>query len=304
VTYSMVARDPETGDLGVAVQSHWFAVGSIVSWGEAGIGVVATQSFVEPAYGPRGLDLMRRGLSAREALTALLTVDDEPAGRQVAMLDSSGELAVHTGGQCIHAAGHRTGEAYSAQANTMSRDTVWDAMAEAYEGASGDLAERLVSALEAAEREGGDIRGRQSAAVLVVRDSASGRPWEDRPLDLRVEDHPDPVPELRRLVDLARAYRRMNRGDERALTGDLDGALDEYTAAQETVPESLEMSFWRGVMLANAGRAHEARPYVEHAVRGHAGWGELLARLPASNLLRDPGLVRELLPREERSQEG
>ncbi len=296
MTYSLVARDPDTGLLGVAVHSHWFSVGSIVSWAEPGVGAVATQSFAEPSYGPLGLGLMQAGRTAAEAVSALVSIDPEPGGRQVAMVDAAGVAAVHTGANCLPEAGHRTGEGYSAQANMMAAPTVPEAMAEAYERSAGaPLEQRLLAALEAAEGEGGDIRGRQSAAMIVVAAQADGRPWAGRLFDLRVEDHPDPVGELRRLVGLAGAYARMNRGDELASAGDLSGALEEYTAAHEAAPDNLEMAFWRGVMLANAGRVEEGRTYVEQARAAHSGWAELLRRLSSSGLLDDRSIVAALL---------
>jgi len=201
-TYSIVARDSATGELGVAVQSHWFSVGAVVPWAEAGVGAVATQSFIDPSYGALGLDLMRAGKSAPEALAALLAADAQRDVRQVGMVDARGRVARHTGRLCIPAAGDQAGAQYVVQANLMERATVWPAMARAFEAATGDLAERLMAALEAAEAEGGDIRGRQSAALLVVKAHSTGRPWADRRFDLRVEDHPEPLPELRRLLRL------------------------------------------------------------------------------------------------------
>ena len=221
-TYSIVARDAETGQLGVAVQSHWFSVGTLVPFAEAGVGAVATQSFIEVSYGPLGLELMAMGRTAPEALRALVSTDTDEAVRQVAMVDVNGNVAAHTGSKAIYAAGHRTGEAYSVQANLMENPTVWDAMAVAYENADGDLAERMLRALEAAEAEGGDIRGRQSAAILIVRAESTGKPWEDRIFDLRVEDHPDPVGELRRLVQLQRAYLKLNEGDGWVVENDIE----------------------------------------------------------------------------------
>ena len=179
-TYSIVAYDPASGQMGVAVQSHWFSVGSIVTWAEAGIGAVATQSFVEPAYGPLGLQLLRAGKTAPQALNALLTADDHEDVRQVAMVDAQGNVAVHTGAKCIAAAGHQQGKNYSCQANMMEKNTVWAAMAKAFESTPGELVDRLLAALLAAEKEGGDIRGRQSAAILVVNNKVSGTPWKNR----------------------------------------------------------------------------------------------------------------------------
>lgn len=206
MTYSIVARDPNTGELGVAVQSCYFSVGAVVPWAEAGVGAVATQSFVDPAYGPLGLALMRKGQSAPEALQALVAADPGEAIRQVAMIDALGRVAVHTGAHCLDAAGHCLGEQVSAQANLMARTTVWGAMIERFSKTSGELATRLLAALDAAEAEGGDRRGKQSAAILIVRAQPTGKVWVDRIVDLRVEDHPDPVNELRRLVDLKRLY--------------------------------------------------------------------------------------------------
>lgn len=284
-TYSIVARDPATGELGVAVQSHWFSVGSIVSWAEAGVGAVATQSFVEVSYGPLGLELMRGGKSAPEALSALIATDENQTVRQVAMIDAQGHVAAHTGAKCIAGAGHRVGKDYSVQANLMERDTVWDAMAAAFESASGDLTSRLLAALEAAEREGGDIRGRQSAAILVVKGEPSGRPWDDRVVDLRVEDHPQPVAELRRLVRIHRAYEHMNAGDVCAENADWECAVREYGAAERLLPGSAEVVFWHAVTLVAAGRTEEALPLFQKVFARDPRWRQLVDRLPASGLL-------------------
>ena len=212
-TFSIVARDPHSGEMGVAVQSHWFSVGSVVAWAEAGVGAVATQALVEVSYGPLGLALMRAGKSAPEALSALLAADKERELRQVAMVDTQGGVAVHTGDRCIADAGHEAGDGFSVQANMMANPKVWPAMAQAYREAEGNLAERLLVALEAGQVAGGDLRGRQSAAIRIVKPVSTGRPWVDTMMDLRVEDHAEPIRELRRLVDLHRAYQHMNRGD-------------------------------------------------------------------------------------------
>jgi uncharacterized Ntn-hydrolase superfamily protein len=295
VTYSIVARDEGSGELGVAVQSHYFSVGSIVSWAEAGVGAVATQSVVEPAYGPRGLELLRSGESAPAALRLLLVADEQEAVRQVAVVDRYGRVAAHTGSRCIREAGHRVADGVSAQANMMERATVPDAMIAGYRSADGDLAERLVSALEAAEREGGDIRGSQSAALLVVAPRSSGQPSKDTPVDLRVEDHADPVGELRRLVDLRRAYARVEVGDELAAAGDVGGALAEYAAAHAEQPDNAELAFWHGVALASNGREDAARPFFERAYRDDERWRELLRRLPAAGLFpEDADLVERM----------
>jgi len=302
-TYSIVARDAQTGQLGVAVQSHWFSVGGLVTWAEAGVGAVATQSFVDPSYGPLGLELMRAGKSAPEALKALVAADDNAAVRQVAMIDAHGNSAAHTGELCIQAAGHVLGDGFSAQANLMERDTVWDAMARAYTSTRGDLSERLLAALEAAEAEGGDIRGRQSAAILVVAGASSGRPWADRIVDLRVEDSDDPLGELRRLVELNRAYHHMDVGDGLFAGGDIDGAAREYGAAEAMAPDNMEMVFWHAVTMVTAGRMDAARPLFRKVfadpARG-AHWAKLVPRLPRSKLLpEDPAIVEEILALQE-----
>lgn len=289
-TYSIVARDPATGEMGVAVQSHWFSVGPIVPWAEAGVGAVATQSLVDPSYGPNGLALMRAGRSAPEALAELVSKDTGREVRQVAMIDAEGRVDAHTGKRAIAEAGHKVGKQYSVQANLMERPTVWGAMAQAYERAEGDLAERLLCAMEAAEAEGGDIRGRQSAAILVVSAKATGRPWADRLFDLRVEDHPDPVGELRRLVRLQRAYRKLNEGDEWVTKKEMGKALAAYREATTLVPDEAtngEAPFWAGVSLVSAGRTEEAIPYFERAYSQDPRWAKVVKRLPASALLPD-----------------
>lgn len=295
-TYSIVARDAETGALGVAVQSHWFSVGSVVSWAEAGVGAVATQSFVEVSYGPLGLELMRSGKTASEALAALLAVDEHADVRQVAMVDRHGNVAVHTGGNCIAEAGQVTGDGYSVQANMMMQDTVPRAMAAAYEAAEGDLAARLLAALEAAQGEGGDIRGRQSAAILVVPGTSDGAPWREREVDLRVEDHAQPVVELQRLVALQRVYDHMNHGDELFAGGDIEGALGAYATAAQLAPESLEVRYWQAVTLVGAGKTEDALPIFRQVFAEGPHWLELTRRLPAAGLLpADDALLARIL---------
>lgn len=278
-TYSIVARDAGSGEMGVAVQSHWFSVGSVVPWAEAGVGAVATQSFVQPSYGPLGLAAMRDGKSPDEALATLLAKDPHPEVRQVAFVDASGRVAAHTGAGCIPAAGHRTGQGYSVQANLMLGSEVPDAMAAAFERATGPLAERMLSALEAAQEVGGDIRGKQSAAILVVRAERSDAPWSDRLVDLRIEDDAAPLRELRRILTLHRAYEHMNLGDEAVAAGQMDEALREYARARELVPENDEFVFWTAVTLVGNGRTDESLPLFAKAFRMNPAWMLLVPRL-------------------------
>jgi uncharacterized Ntn-hydrolase superfamily protein len=276
MTYSIVARDPSSGELGVAVQSHWFSVGSVVSWAEAGAGAVATQSLAERSYGPECLALMRDGISAPDALARLLADDSEAAVRQVALVDSAGRVAVHTGDLCIPEAGHHHGEGYSAQANIMARPGVPESMGMAFEAAKGGLDERLLAALDGAEAAGGDLRGRQSAALLVV--DADGDPWR-RLVELRVEDHPDPLGELRRLHRLQRAYDLSERAETLAAEGKHDEAAPLFQAAAELAPESDELLFFSGLAAAVAGDLDTAVVRVRQAIDVNPAWRELLPRL-------------------------
>jgi uncharacterized Ntn-hydrolase superfamily protein len=296
-TYSIVARDPATGNFGVAVQSHWFQVGPIVPWAEAGVGAVATQSFVKVDYGPRGLQLMGQGKSSQQALDALVKEDPNRDGRQVAMVDRQGRVAAWTGKSCIVAAGHHQGAGYSVQANLMDRETVWGAMASAYEAASElDFAERLLLALEAAQAEGGDIRGRQSAALIVVRAESTGKPWEDRLVDLRIDDAPEPLAELRRLLTLHKAYEAMNFGDEAFASGHIEEALAHYTQGAELAPHLAELPFWKAVTLVMAGREKDALPIFREIFSKEKRWLRLVPRLPASGLLpEDPATIERIL---------
>jgi uncharacterized Ntn-hydrolase superfamily protein len=297
-TFSIVARDAATGELGVAVQSHWFSVGSIVTWAEAGVGAVATQSFVDPAYGFRGLELMRAGVAAPEALKRLLAADAQREVRQVAMIDAQGRVDAFTGKLDIADAGHVVGAQFSVQANMMANPKVWPAMAAAFAKARGDLAGRMLAALEAAQAAGGDIRGKQSAAILIVKAKSSGRPWAgaDRVFDLRVEDHAEPIVELKRLMRLQRAYAHANRGDELVSEKKIDEALKEYTAAGELAPEILELPFWQAVTLVVVGREAEAAPIFRRVFAKEPYWADLVPRLPAAGQLPDdPALIKRIV---------
>jgi uncharacterized Ntn-hydrolase superfamily protein len=296
-TFSIVARDAVTGEMGVAVQSHWFSVGSVVTWAEAGVGAIATQSFIDPAYGPRGLELMRKGVQAPAALQQLVAADKQRDGRQVAMVDAAGRVSAFTGKSAIAAAGHHIGRDFSAQANMMANAKVWPAMAAAFERTKGDLADRMLAALEAAQAAGGDMRGKQSAALLIVKAKGTGRPWVggDRTFDLRVDDDPEPIRELRRLVRLQRAYAHANRGDELMTEKKVDEALREYAAASKLAPEILELPFWHAVTLASIGREAEAAPIFKAVFAKEPVWADLLTRLPAAGLFpNDTALIQRI----------
>lgn len=295
-TYSIVARDPDTGELGVAVQSHWFSVGPIVAWAEAGVGAVATQSFVDPSYGKNGLDLMRAGKSAPDTLKELLAKDEGREVRQVAMIDAHGRVEAWTGKNDIEAAGHIVGKNFSVQANLMLNDKVWPAMARAFESAKGDLADRMLAALDAAQAAGGDIRGRQSAAMIVVTGKPTGQAWKDRIFDLRVDDSPQPLRELRRLVKLQRAYNHMNAGDLAVEKKDNEGALREYSAAEKLVPDNAEMIYWHAVALVNMGRVDESLPLFRKVFAMDRNWVILTPRLPKSGLLpNDQKIIQRIV---------
>lgn len=283
----IVARDPETGQMGVAVQSHWFSVGSLVTWAEAGVGAVATQSLIDVTYGPLGLDLMRAGRRAPQALAALKVADEHPEIRQVAMIDVHGNVSAHTGEKCIPDAGHYIGDNFSVQANLMLNKKVWPAMKEAYESAKGDLADRMLAAMQAAQDVGGDIRGRQSAAILIVKAESTGKPWQDKVMELRIEDHATPIKELKRLVKLHRAYEHMNNGDLALEHGDVDEALREYGAAEAMFPDNLEMKFWHAVSLVNAERVDESLPIFKEIFANDSNWAILVPRLSGVDILPD-----------------
>ncbi len=285
-TFSIVARDPVTGEMGVAVQSHWFSVGSIVGWGEAGVGVVATQSFVNPAFGPGGLELLKTGKTPQEAVDELIAADEGRDVRQLAILDSKGRTASYTGKNCIQDAGNIAKENFSVQANMMLNDKVWPAMSKAFEESSGPLAERMIAVLEAAQNAGGDIRGKQSASILIVKGESTGKVWEDRMIDLRVEDSSEPIQELKRLLKVYRAYEHMNNGDLAVEKNDMQLAMKEYSAAEEMFPENLEMKFWHAVTLINNNKFDESLPMFQEVFSMDKNWKTLFSRLPKSGLVQ------------------
>jgi uncharacterized Ntn-hydrolase superfamily protein len=285
-TFSIVARDPRTGEMAVAVQSHWFSVGTAVAWGEAGVGVVATQSFVNKSFGMRGLNLLRNGRSPQEALSILLSDDSGREVRQVAILDTQGRVATHTGKNCIDAAGHINGDNFSVQANMMLNNKVWPAMASAWKKYEQlPLAERLIEVLKAAQVAGGDIRGKQSAVLKVFAAHKSGEPWNDELIDLRVDDSKEPIKELERLLKVQRAYEHMNQGDLYTEKNDMENAMKEYNAAMKMFPDNLEMKYWTAITLANNKQVSKAIPMLKAIYAKNANWRELTRRLPKVGLL-------------------
>lgn len=285
-TFSIVARDPLTGEMAVGVQSHWFSVGTAVSWGQAGVGVVATQSFVNKSYGIKGLDLMKKGKTAPESLKELLAADEGREVRQVAMIDVNGNVNAYTGKKCIDYAGNIVGKNYSVQSNMMLTNKVNAAMAKAFESSEGKpLAERVLIALKAAQAAGGDIRGKQSAAILVVPGKSTGQPWNERLIDLRVDDNKAPLDELDRLLRLFRAYEHMDKGDLATEKNDMKLAMEEYGAAMKMFPENLEMQYWTAITLANNKKITEASKLLQKIYKKDANWRELTKRLPKVNLL-------------------
>lgn len=285
-TFSIVCRDAATGEMGVAVQSHWFSVGTSVSWAEAGVGAVATQSFTNKSFGPRGLELMRKGMTAQQALDELLIDDAGREVRQVGIIDSKGNVANHTGKNCIDYASDIKGDNFSVQSNMMLTNKVTAAMAKAFSASAGKpLAERMLLALEAAQKAGGDIRGMQSAAMIVVPGKSEGKPWDERTIDLRVDDNPAPIKELKRLYDVTIAYQHMNNGDLATEKNDMITAMNEYRTAMKMFPANLEMKYWTAITLANNKQVDKAIPMLKSVFEKDKNWKELTRRLPKVGLL-------------------
>ncbi|HEY0677667.1 MAG TPA: DUF1028 domain-containing protein [Chitinophagaceae bacterium] len=285
-TFSIVARDEQTGELGVGVQSHWFSVGTVVSWAEAGTGAIATQSFVNKSFGPRGLELLRKGMGAQQVLETLIKEDEASEVRQLAIVDRDGNVATHTGKNCIQYASHITGQHFSVQSNMMLTDKVNTAMADAFKKSAGKpLSERILLSLEAAQKAGGDIRGQQSAALLIVPAQSEGKPWDERTIDLRVDDAAQPLKELRRLLTVHTAYQHMNNGDLAIEKNEMDKAMQEYSAAMKLMPSNLEMQYWTAVTLANNKQVAKAIPIFQKVFALDKNWKELTRRLPEVKLL-------------------
>ena len=285
-TYSIVARDKETSQLGVAVQTHWFAVGAMCPWIEAGVGAVATQSMVEVSYGPKSLALLKKGAKPGDVLKKLLDQDKGRALRQVAIIDINGNLATHTGNRCIREAGHSQGDNFSVQANMMLNENVWPAMAAAFEGSKGKLSHRMLAALTAGQSAGGDIRGMQSAAMLVADCEKSEEPWKHELINIRVDDHPKPLAELKRLLLIHEAYDHMNRGDSHLEKRNFSGASVEYQKAFDLLPENEEIPFWHAVSLVEKGKMEEALSLFKKLFLENPNWYELALRLPESDLMK------------------
>jgi len=285
-TFSIVARDPKTGEMAVGVQSHWFSVGTAVPWGEAGVGVVATQSFVNKSYGPKGLALIKSGKTAPEALQELLAQDDGRELRQVAMIDTNGNVNAFTGKNCIDFASNIVGKNFSVQSNMMLNNKVCLAMVKSFEASEDEpLAERVLAALKAAQAVGGDIRGKQSAAILVVAAKSTGQIWNDRLIDLRVDDNDFPLVEMDRLLRLYRAYEHMDKGDLATEKNNMKLAMEEYGTAMKLFPKNLEMQYWTAITLANNKKVKEASDMLQKIYKQDTNWRELTKRLPKVNLL-------------------
>lgn len=285
-TFSIVARDSATGNMAVGVQSHWFSVGTSVSWGQNGVGVVATQSFTDKKYGYLGLQMMAGGLPAQTVLDQLVDQDAGRDVRQVAMIDANGNVAAHTGEKCIAYASHIIGPNFSVQSNMMLGKTVCEAMAAAFRASYGKpLDERIMAALVAAQNAGGDIRGKQSAALLVVSSDRNLPPWNGRLVDLRVDDHAEPLKELQRLLNVHNAYNHMNNGDLAVEKGDMKTALTEYNTAMKMFPQNLEMQYWTAITLANNKEVKKAADMLQRIYIKDSNWRELTKRLPAVGIL-------------------
>lgn len=305
MTYSIVARDEATGEMGVATQSQAFAVGHSVPWARAGCGAIATQSMGEPAYGDLGLDALGAGLTAAETLTALRSVDPHPERRQVAMIDVHGAAVAYTGEQCIAQAGHSLGRHCCAVGNMMSSSYVWDAMVDALETSRGPLAPRLMAALHAAQAQGGDFRGKRSAAIVVVRAERSGRPWRDRVVDLRIDAADDPLEELDALVQTSGRYNAVVSAFEQALDGQAESAARALDAMPD-LPDLLgqdgdasgaqaDLAMWRATVMALAGRESEARETLVRLAEVAPEFVQVFRELATTGLVADQPRWERLL---------
>jgi len=296
VTYSIVARDQATGQLGVAAQSCYFALGSVLPWARAGVGAVATQSMVDPGYGPLCLGLLAAGMGAGAALAQVRADDEGREVRQVGVVSASGEVASFTGSMCIDHVSHAEGEGYSAQANMMAGDGVCEAMASAFESASGSLATRLVASLLAAESKGGDARGQMSAALIVVDGTQHDHPWDGVLANVRVDHHPDPLPELARLAQVAEAYHLCDVAEEALVRGDAAGALAGSEAGLALLPGEGNLLLSYIGALIGVGRIDEAATEVQKLVASRPPWEGVLRALIDRGFVPMPaGVTLDLL---------
>ena len=269
-TFSIVARDAATGELGVAVASRYFAVGAVVPWAKAGVGAVATQSFVNPAFGPRGLDLLARGMNPEQALKALLANDDNPDGRQVGIVGANGDSVTYSGPKCNPWAGGRRGPNYAIQGNILTGEAVVDAMEKSFLETKGTLAMRMYAALLAGDSKGGDSRGRQSAALIVVKEGAGAGGYDDRAIDIRVDDNPDPFRELGRLLTLAETNYLWNTGWTAFTKKNYAAALDAQERAALVAPENAELLYDLAVIRLANGRRAESLAALTKALKLNA----------------------------------
>jgi uncharacterized Ntn-hydrolase superfamily protein len=288
VTYSIVARDPGTGQLGVAAQSCYFALGSVLPWARAGVGAVATQSMVDPGYGPRCLDLLADGMGAAEALERVRAADEGREVRQVGLVDASGAVASFTGSLCIDEVGHAEGDGFSAQANMMAGPGVCEAMADAFAATPGSLATRLLAALVAAESKGGDARGQMSAALIVVEGERHEHPWEGVLTDVRVDHHPEPLAELARLLQVAEAYHLCDVAEGALIAGDAAAALAGAEAGLALLPGEGNLVLSYIGALIGVGRMDEAKAEVQRLVAVRPPWEGVLRALIARGLVPLP----------------
>jgi uncharacterized Ntn-hydrolase superfamily protein len=284
-TFSIVARDSVTGEMGVAVQSHAFSVGTVVTWGDAGVGVVATQATVKRTFGPDGLKLLKEGKSPEEVVKILTEADSGRDNRQLGVLDMQGRTASYTGNKCIAFAGNIAENNFAVQANMMLNDKVVPAMTKAFKETKGALAERMIAAMEAGQNAGGDVRGQQSAAILIVNPVATGLIWKDRNIDLRVEDNPEPIKELKRLLQVFRAWEHANAGDEATEKNDLITEAKEYGIVETLIPNNAEIKFWHAVTLVNNHKTKEALPLFKTVFEMDNNWLLLFSRLRKADIL-------------------
>jgi uncharacterized Ntn-hydrolase superfamily protein len=290
VTFSIVARDPETGALGVATATCMFAAGALVPWARPGVGVVATQAMAESAYGPRCLEALEAGASAPSALADAQASDPAAALRQVAVVSADGSVAAVTGELCVDHTGHLLAEGYVVAANMMASPRVWPAMEAAFAAAAGAFPRRLLTALEAGQAAGGDARGEMSAALLVVAGQRR-EPWAKPLVDLRVDRSGDPLGELRRLVDAAEAYEGFSLAAEALIRDDADAALAHVDRALATLPGEESLRFLRTGALLACGDVDGGRHELRSLIAARPTWEIVIRSFAAKGLISVPPSV-------------